>query len=58
MGSFLTERIKSLVSKKLGATLLAEGALTGTELSGYPLMLYIIVQAAVDIAKHWIDSQE
>ena len=54
---FVTERVGSLVSKKVGATILAEGAVAGTDLQGYPLILFIVVQAIVDIAKYHIDNR-
>ena len=53
MKDFIAERLKSVVSKKLGVTLLAEGSAMGTELQGYPLLVYIVVQGGVDAFKHW-----
>jgi len=58
MKDFLIERAKSLVSKKLGAAVLAEGALEGTELQGYALLLYIVVQGLVDAFRIWNDNRE
>ena len=51
LGSFVVERLKSAVSKKVGAAVLAEGAAAGTDYQGVPLMIYIICQALVDAAK-------
>ena len=51
LGSFAIERLKSVVSKKVGAAVLAEGAAVGTDYQGVPLMIYIICQALVDAAK-------
>ena len=48
---FAKERVGSLVSKKVGAAVLAEGAAAGTDYQGVPLMIYIICQALVDAAK-------
>lgn len=57
MKDFIAERLKSVVSKKLGVALLAEGSLMGTELQGYPLLVYIVVQGCVDAFKHWNDGR-
>ena len=51
LGSFAIERLKSVVSKKVGAAVLAEGAAMGTDYQGVPLMIYIICQALVDAVK-------
>lgn len=51
LGSFVVERVKSVVSKKVGAAVLAEGASVGTEYQGLPLIIYIVCQALVDAAK-------
>ena len=50
---FIVERAKSLISKKLGAAVGAEGMIAGAnpELQGYPLLIYIIVQAIVDAVR-------
>jgi len=55
--SFILERGKSLVSKKLGAAVVAEGAAIGTPLQGVPLLVYIVVQGAVDIFKYYADKK-
>jgi hypothetical protein len=57
MKAFITERVKSVVSKKLGVALLAEGSSMGTELQGYPLLIYIVVQGCVDAFKHWNEGR-
>jgi len=51
LGSFAIERLKSVVSKKVGAAALAEVASVGTEYQGLPLIIYIVCQALVDAAK-------
>jgi len=51
LGSFAIERLKSVVSKKVGAAILAEGASVGTEYQGLPMIIYIVCQALVDAAK-------
>ena len=51
LGSFAIERLKSVVSKKVGAAVRAEGAAMGTDDPGVPLMIYLICQALVDAAK-------
>jgi len=56
--SFVVERGKSLVSKKLGAAIVAEGAVTGTPLAGQPLMVYIIAQAISEAFKYWVDANQ
>ena len=48
---FAKERLGSLISKKVGAAVLAEGAAMGTEHQGLPLIIYIIMQGLVDAAK-------
>jgi hypothetical protein len=55
--SFATERVKSLVSKKVGAAVLAEGALTGTKYQGVPLIIYIICTAVLDAVKYYADAK-
>jgi len=57
--TFVLDRVKSVVSKKVGATLLAESAVAATNpsLQGVPLMVYIVVQGALDGFKYWVDSR-
>ena len=57
LGSFAIERLKSVVSKKLAAAVMAEGVVAGTGLAGTPLIAYIVVQGAVDLGKHFIDAR-
>ena len=52
--SFATERAKSLVSKKVGAAVLGEIALEGTEYQGTALLVYIVCQALVDAVRVWV----
>lgn len=56
---FVTERAGSLVSKKLGATILAEATISSSrpDLSGLPLCLFVVVQGAVDAFKYWADKK-
>ena len=60
MGDFLTERLKGLVSKKIGAAVLGEGVASASapEMQGIPTIVYIIAQALVDAVKHYADSKE
>lgn len=55
--SFATERVGSLVSKKLGAALGAESiaATSAPDLQGIPLIVYIVVQGLLDGWKYWAD---
>ena len=56
--SFATERVGSLVSKKLGATVVAEAALVaadGVIPPGLPTLVWVIVQAVSETAKYYID---
>ena len=55
---FAKERAGSLISKKLGAAVIAETSAIGTPLQGYPLMVYILAQALTDAFKYWVDSQK
>lgn len=55
--AFAKERVGSLVSKKLGAAIGAETIVAGTELQGVPLIVYIIVQGALDGWRYWVDRQ-
>jgi len=55
---FVTERAGSLVSKKLGAAVVAEAGAAGTPLQGVPLLVYIVVQAFSESFKYWVDAQE
>ena len=57
MGHFVIERLKSVVSKKLAAAVMAEGVVAGTGLVGVPLIVYIVVQGLVDLGRHFIDSR-
>ena len=56
LGGFVTERAGSLVSKKLGAAAVAETvvAAANPDLQGVPLIVYIIAQGLVDVAKHYL----
>ena len=56
--SFAQERVGSLVSKKLGAAVVAEASAVGTPLQGYPLMVYIGIQGLSEPFKYWVDAQE
>ncbi len=60
MINFLIERTKSLVSKKLGAAVAGEVivATANPELTGWPLIAYIIVQGLVDLGKCYIEKGE
>ena len=57
LAGFVVERAKSLVSKKVGAALMAEGAVVGTDLQGIPLIVFIVVQGALDGWKYYCDKQ-
>ena len=57
VGHFVIERLKSVVSKKLAAAVMAEGVVAGTGLVGVPLIVYIVVQGLVDLGRHFIDSR-
>jgi ABC-type thiamin/hydroxymethylpyrimidine transport system permease subunit len=59
MGSFLTERLQSLVSKKLGAAVLGEGvvAVGAPDLAGQPTLVFIVVQGLVDAVKYYTDKK-
>jgi hypothetical protein len=51
---FAQERVKGLISKKVGAAVVAEGAVAGTDgaiPSGLPTIIYLLSQALVDAAK-------
>jgi|7_EtaG_2_1085326.scaffolds.fasta_scaffold150141_2 hypothetical protein len=54
---FAKDRVKSLVSKKVGAAVLAEGAAAGTDLQGVPLLVFIVVQGLVDAAKAYAEAR-
>tara|TARA_R110000824_G_scaffold356899_1_gene544204 strand:+ start:579 stop:770 length:192 start_codon:yes stop_codon:yes gene_type:complete len=54
---FAKERIGSLVSKKVGAAVLAEGAAIGTEHQGLPLIIYIVMQGIVDAAQAYAGAK-
>jgi|TARA_R110000764_G_scaffold132245_1_gene220060 hypothetical protein len=54
--NFAKERVGSLVSKKVGAAVLAEGAAIGTEHQGLPLIIYIVMQGIVDAAKAYAEA--
>jgi hypothetical protein len=60
MIAFLIERAQSLVSKKLGAAVAGELVVAGANpgLTGYPLIIYIISQAIVDLGKTYINHAE
>ena len=57
--SFAQERIQSLVSKKVGATLMGEVAIAseGSLPSGLPTIIYIISQALVDAARAYGEAR-
>jgi hypothetical protein len=59
MGSFLTERLQSLISKKLGAAVLGEGvvAASAPDLAGQPTLVFIVMQALVDAVKYYTDKK-
>lgn len=57
LARFLLERGKSLVSKKLGAALAAEGAVTGTDLAGVPLCIYIVVKGLQEAWQYWVNRR-
>ena len=50
MTSFITERLQSLISKKIGAAVVGETVLAATapEIQGVPTIVYIVIQGAVD----------
>ena len=54
---FILERSKSLISKKLGAAAIAEVGAVGTPLQGVPLLLWIVVQAAEECFKYFVDKR-
>jgi len=56
--SFILERLKSVVSKKLGAAVMAEAGAVGTPLQGIPLLVYIVVQGASECFRYWVDSRK
>jgi len=56
--NFILERVKSAVSKKLGAAIACETLVAGTDLQGTPLLVYIVVQGVVDLGKHYLDSRD
>tara|TARA_R110000824_G_scaffold152470_1_gene323677 strand:+ start:1386 stop:1577 length:192 start_codon:yes stop_codon:yes gene_type:complete len=47
-GDFLSKKAGGLVSKKLAGAIGAEALVAGTDLVGWPLMVYLIAQAVVD----------
>ena len=59
MGSFLTERLQSLISKKLGAAVLGEGvvAASAPDLAGQPTLVFIVMQELVDDVKYYTDKK-
>jgi hypothetical protein len=63
LGSFIVERAGSVVSKKLGVTLAAEGsvAIRNPDLVGWPSIIYVIVLALGEAAercfKYWADTR-
>jgi len=59
MGGFITERVKGLISKKIGAAVIGEAVIgaSAPEIQGMPTIAYIIVQGFVDAAKHYTDAR-
>lgn len=57
LAGFIVERGKSLISKKLGAAVVAEVGAAGTPLQGYPLIIYLVAQAALDGWKYFVDTR-
>ena len=55
---FVQERVKSLVSKKVGASAAGVALIAGGQSeAGWAAIAYAAIQAAVDISKHYIDSK-
>ena len=59
MTSFITERLQSLMSKKIGAAVVGETVLAATspEIQGVPTIVYIIIQGVVDAVKYYTDKK-
>ena len=59
MTSFITERLQSLISKKIGAAVVGETVLAATapEIQGVPTIVYIIIQGVVDAVKYYTDKK-
>tara|TARA_R100001086_G_scaffold15455_1_gene7599 strand:+ start:182 stop:385 length:204 start_codon:yes stop_codon:yes gene_type:complete len=59
MGDFIKERLKSLVSKKIGAAVIGEGvaSVSAPEIQGIPTIVYIIAQALVDAVKYYAEAK-
>lgn len=61
LGNFVTERAGSLVSKKLGATAIAEATIVGSGNSpippGTPTLVFIAIQGILDGWKYYVDKK-
>ena len=59
MKDFITDRVKSLISKKLGAAVIGETlvATAQPEMIGQPTIVYIIAQAIVVAIKHFTEQK-
>ena len=58
---FAQERVKGLISKKIGAAVGAEGAVAGADgaiPSGLPTIIYLLAQALVDAAKAYGEARQ
>jgi hypothetical protein len=56
---FVGERVRSVISKKVAATAAASMLAAGgapAEVT-WPLVIYVIAQAAVDCFKYWVGSR-
>jgi len=59
LGSFILERAKSIISKKVGASAAGVGLIaSGQSEAGWAAIAYAVIQMITDIAKHYIDSQK
>ncbi len=55
---FLTERLGSLISKKVGASAAGVGLIaSGQPEAGWAAIAYAAIQAIVDVAKYLIDKK-
>ena len=56
MLNFITERAKSLISKKVGASAVGVSFLvSGQTEAGWGCIAYAAIQGAVDCFKYWVD---
>ena len=55
LGRFLVERVKSLISKKVGASALGVSLIAGGQPeAGWAAIAYAVIQAVVDVARYLI----